>query len=128
MQFMHKKGTIKGVEHRGYNFFTHMIYMYHRSNIVQGSVVETEATASQAEGVFDYIDNPKEDEVVVFRSFLKVGLRFPIHKMIVDNDLKEGANIKDKIKTPIHTSFGSKMNLEGLVQYIFELYCLAYHN
>jgi hypothetical protein len=24
------------------------------------------------------------------------------------NDLKEGANIKDKIKTPIHTSFGYK--------------------
>ena len=26
---------------------------------------------------------PKEDEVVVFRSFLKAGLRFPLHKMIV---------------------------------------------
>lgn len=26
---------------------------------------------------------PKEDEVIVFRSFLKVGLIFPFHKMIV---------------------------------------------
>jgi hypothetical protein len=25
----------------------------------------------------------KEDEVVVFRNFLKVGLRFPLHKAIV---------------------------------------------
>jgi hypothetical protein len=27
---------------------------------------------------------PKSDEVVVFRSFMKVGLRFPLHKMLVD--------------------------------------------
>jgi hypothetical protein len=30
------------------------------------------------------VSKPKEDEVVVFRSFLKVGLRFPLQKMIVD--------------------------------------------
>jgi hypothetical protein len=46
---------------------------------------------------FDYIDNiewvplggddlvlkPKEDEVVIFRNFLKARLRFPLHKIIV---------------------------------------------
>jgi hypothetical protein len=26
---------------------------------------------------------PKEDEVIAFLSFLKLGLRFPLHKMIV---------------------------------------------
>jgi hypothetical protein len=29
------------------------------------------------------VPKPKEDEVVVFRSFLKAGLRFPLHKMVV---------------------------------------------
>jgi hypothetical protein len=27
---------------------------------------------------------PEEDEVVVFKSFLKVGLHFPLHKMLVE--------------------------------------------
>jgi hypothetical protein len=27
---------------------------------------------------------PEKDEVVVFRSFMKVGLRFPLHKMLVE--------------------------------------------
>jgi hypothetical protein len=31
----------------------------------------------------DLVPKPKEDEVVVFRSFLKVRLRFPLHKMVV---------------------------------------------
>jgi hypothetical protein len=31
----------------------------------------------------DLVSKPKEDEVVVFRSFLKARLRFPLHKMIV---------------------------------------------
>jgi hypothetical protein len=31
----------------------------------------------------DLVLKPKEDEVIVFRSFLKVGLIFPFHKMIV---------------------------------------------
>jgi hypothetical protein len=26
----------------------------------------------------------KKDEVVIFQSFLRAGLRFPLHKMIVD--------------------------------------------
>jgi hypothetical protein len=26
---------------------------------------------------------PEDDEVVVFRSFMKVGIRFPLHKMLV---------------------------------------------
>jgi hypothetical protein len=26
---------------------------------------------------------PEDDEVVVFRSFMKTGLRFPLHKMLV---------------------------------------------
>ena len=29
------------------------------------------------------MSKPREDEVVVFRSFLKAGLRFPLHKTIV---------------------------------------------
>ena len=32
----------------------------------------------------DLVSKPKEDEVVVFRSFLKVGLRFPLHKVTID--------------------------------------------
>jgi hypothetical protein len=32
----------------------------------------------------DTIPRPKKDEVVVFRSFLKAGLRFPLHKMLVE--------------------------------------------
>jgi hypothetical protein len=31
----------------------------------------------------DLVPKPKEDGVVVFQSFLKVGLRFPLHKVIV---------------------------------------------
>jgi hypothetical protein len=31
----------------------------------------------------ELVPNPKEDEVVVFQSFLNVDLRFPLHKMIV---------------------------------------------
>jgi hypothetical protein len=31
----------------------------------------------------DLVLKPKEDKVVVFRSFLKVGLRFPLHKTVV---------------------------------------------
>jgi hypothetical protein len=31
----------------------------------------------------DLVSKPKEDEVVVFRSFLKAGLRFPLHKIVV---------------------------------------------
>jgi hypothetical protein len=31
----------------------------------------------------DLVLNPREDEVVVFRSFLKAGFRFPLHKMVV---------------------------------------------
>jgi hypothetical protein len=27
---------------------------------------------------------PEADEVVVFKSFMKVGLRFPLHKMLVE--------------------------------------------
>jgi hypothetical protein len=27
---------------------------------------------------------PKKDEVVIFRSFMKVGLRFPLHRMLVE--------------------------------------------
>jgi hypothetical protein len=29
------------------------------------------------------VPNPRQDEVVVFQSFLKAGLRFPLHKTIV---------------------------------------------
>jgi hypothetical protein len=29
------------------------------------------------------VPKPKEDEVVVFPSFLKAGLRFPLHKTVV---------------------------------------------
>jgi hypothetical protein len=29
------------------------------------------------------VPKPKEDEVVVFRSFLNAGLRFPLHKTVV---------------------------------------------
>jgi hypothetical protein len=32
----------------------------------------------------DTIPLPKSDEVVVFRSFMKAGLRFPLHNMLVD--------------------------------------------
>jgi hypothetical protein len=28
--------------------------------------------------------HPKKDEVVVFRSFMRAGLRFPLHKMLVE--------------------------------------------
>jgi hypothetical protein len=31
----------------------------------------------------DLVPKPKEDEVVVFRSFLNAGLRFPLHKTVV---------------------------------------------
>jgi predicted LPLAT superfamily acyltransferase len=31
----------------------------------------------------ELVPNPKEDKVVVFQSFLKADLRFPLHKMIV---------------------------------------------
>jgi hypothetical protein len=31
----------------------------------------------------DLVPNPKEDEIVVFRSFMKAGLWFPLHKTIV---------------------------------------------
>jgi hypothetical protein len=31
----------------------------------------------------DLVPYPKEDEVVVFQSFMKAGLRFPLHKTIV---------------------------------------------
>jgi hypothetical protein len=34
-------------------------------------------------GVDDLVPKPKEDKVVVFRSFLKAGLRFPLHKTVV---------------------------------------------
>jgi hypothetical protein len=30
----------------------------------------------------DVIPEPKEDEVVVFKSFFRAGLRFPLHEMI----------------------------------------------
>jgi hypothetical protein len=29
------------------------------------------------------VPKPKEEEFVVFQSFLKAGLRFPLHKMVV---------------------------------------------
>jgi hypothetical protein len=32
----------------------------------------------------DIVPLPKSDEVVAFRSFIKAGLRFPLHKMLVD--------------------------------------------
>jgi hypothetical protein len=32
----------------------------------------------------EIIPKPESDEVVVFRSFFKVGLRFPLHGMIAD--------------------------------------------
>jgi hypothetical protein len=32
----------------------------------------------------DTIPLPKSDEVVVFRSLMKAGLRFPLHKMLVE--------------------------------------------
>jgi hypothetical protein len=32
----------------------------------------------------DNVPLPKKDEVVVFRSFMKAGLRFPLHKMLVE--------------------------------------------
>jgi hypothetical protein len=32
----------------------------------------------------DLVPKPRQDKVVIFRSFLKAGLRFPLHKMIVD--------------------------------------------
>jgi hypothetical protein len=32
----------------------------------------------------DIVPLSKSDEVVVFRSFMKVGLRFPLHEMLVD--------------------------------------------
>jgi hypothetical protein len=32
----------------------------------------------------DTVPLPESDEVVVFRSFMKGGLRFPLHKMLVD--------------------------------------------
>jgi hypothetical protein len=32
----------------------------------------------------DTVPLPESDEVVVFRSFMKAGLRFPLHKMLVD--------------------------------------------
>jgi hypothetical protein len=32
----------------------------------------------------DTVPLPESDDVVVFRSFMKVGLRFPLHKMLVD--------------------------------------------
>jgi hypothetical protein len=32
----------------------------------------------------DTIPLPESDEVVVFRSFMKAGLHFPLHKMMVD--------------------------------------------
>ena len=31
----------------------------------------------------DLVLKPKEDEVIIFRSFLKVGLRFPLDKVII---------------------------------------------
>jgi hypothetical protein len=34
-------------------------------------------------GCDDLVPKPKEDEVVVFRSFLRAGLRFPLHKAII---------------------------------------------
>jgi hypothetical protein len=35
-------------------------------------------------GVEDIVPLPESDEVVVFRSFMKAGLCFPLHKMLVD--------------------------------------------
>jgi hypothetical protein len=32
----------------------------------------------------DILPLPEGDEVVVFRSFMKAGLRFPLHKMLVE--------------------------------------------
>jgi hypothetical protein len=32
----------------------------------------------------DTVPLPESDEVIVFRSFMKTGLRFPLHKMLVD--------------------------------------------
>jgi hypothetical protein len=32
----------------------------------------------------DIVPLPEGDEVVVFRSFMKAGLRFPLHKMLVE--------------------------------------------
>jgi hypothetical protein len=32
----------------------------------------------------ELVPSPREDEVVVFRCFLKVGIRFPLHKMVVE--------------------------------------------
>jgi hypothetical protein len=31
----------------------------------------------------ELVPSPREDEVIVFRCFLKAGLRFPLHKTIV---------------------------------------------
>jgi hypothetical protein len=31
----------------------------------------------------DLVSKPKEDKVVVFQSFLKASLRFPLHKVVV---------------------------------------------
>ena len=32
----------------------------------------------------DIVSIPKKDEVVVFQNFMKVGLQFPLHKMLVE--------------------------------------------
>jgi hypothetical protein len=47
-----------------------------RGNIFMMSIVRA--------GGEDTVPLPESDEVVVFRSFMKAGLRFPLHKMLVD--------------------------------------------
>jgi hypothetical protein len=42
-----------------------------------------DVTIVRAEGE-DTVPLPEGDEVVVFRSFMKAGLRFPLHKMLVE--------------------------------------------
>lgn len=32
----------------------------------------------------DIVPLPEKDEVVAYRSFMKVGLQFPLHKMLVE--------------------------------------------
>jgi hypothetical protein len=78
----------------------------------------------------DLVPKPKEDEVVVFRSFLKAGLRFPWHKMIVAilkrfniylHELTPNAIVRLGIFICVVQGQGIEPNVQAFCQ-IYELY------
>jgi hypothetical protein len=63
--------------------------VFGKSNIKQGQIESMKGkyfrdVSIVRAGGEDTVPLPESDEVVVFRSFMKAGLRFPLHKMLVD--------------------------------------------